>query len=192
MALTMCDKGHYYDDSKYSRCPFCGISLSHPVAALNNKVRPRDTDEITKQGRAIGDEVTISAAMASAGDDEKTIGYFNAAFSGDLVVGWLVCTKGKEMGRDYRLHAERNFVGRSAKMDVSIFDDGGISRENHMSIIYDPRDNEFYAMIGESAASVNDQPLSNGQKLEDGDTIEIGASEFTIVKYCVGERKWEK
>ena len=187
--LIMCEKGHYYDNAKYGSCPYCGITLSHPIVA-GKKPGSRGDDDVTMRGSDFGGERTISAAMLHS-DDEKTVGIYRKEGNSDPVVAWLVCITGSEKGRDYRLHAGRNFIGRSAKMDVSIFDDPGVSRENHASIIYDPRDNEFYAMAGENSLHINGAPVQNGQKLCEDDILEIGASRYAFIKFCKGERTWE-
>ena len=188
--LIMCEKGHYYDSAKYGSCPYCGISLTRPVAA-GKKSGVSGEDGVTMRGPDFSDERTISAAMLHSDDDEKTVGIYRKEGKSDPVVGWLVCISGGEKGRDYRLHAGRNFIGRSPKMDISIFDDPGVSRENHASIVYDPRDNEFYAMAGENSLHINNEPVQNGQKLCEDDIMEIGASQYAFIKFCKGERTWE-
>ena len=46
------------------------------------------------------------------------------------VVGWLVCIEGATKGTDYRIHSQNNYIGRSARMDISIPEDSHISAEN--------------------------------------------------------------
>lgn len=53
-----------------------------------------------------------------ANDYGRTIGYYSPVRGNDYVTGWLVCVKGPEKGRDYRLHHGFNRLGRSMDMDV--------------------------------------------------------------------------
>lgn len=84
-------------------------------------------------------------ALEQAGDDEdgKTIGIYSGARGNDYVTGWLVCLKGPEKGRDYRLHHGFNRVGRGLGMDVAIMDDPAVSRDCHCSVVYDGVGNRF-------------------------------------------------
>jgi hypothetical protein len=44
----------------------------------------------------------------------------------------MVCLEGPDRGRDFRLHAEKNFIGRSPGMDVCILsDDTAIEAGTH-------------------------------------------------------------
>ena len=62
----------------------------------------------------------------------------------DPVVGWLVCIEGATKGNDYRIHSQNNYIGRSARMDISIPGDPHISAENSAIIAYDNEDRTFY------------------------------------------------
>ena len=42
----------------------------------------------------------------------RTVGLIRKRTGLDPVVGWLVCIAGPDKGRDYRIHSERNFLGR--------------------------------------------------------------------------------
>ena len=57
----------------------------------------------------------------------------------DPVVGWLVCLAGPDRGKDFRLHAEKNFIGRAPNMDVCVAGDETVSRERHAMVIFDPK-----------------------------------------------------
>ena len=48
----------------------------------------------------------------------------------DPVVGWLVCVTGPNTGRDYRLFARINTIGRAEKNDVCLKGDNTISIKN--------------------------------------------------------------
>lgn len=195
-----CPRGHWYDDSLPS-CPICGIGLSVTARqAMGSRMTGgAATDDDVTVAVGADDDVTVAIGGADdditiAGletDDEVTVSYFSTLEHGKPVVGWLVCTVGNERGRDYRLHAAKNFVGRSAHMDLAVFDDPRIVRDRHFSIIYDPKGNEFYAMPGEGAVSVNGEPLTDAKKMQDGDILAFGGSEFVFVPFCREGRTWE-
>lgn len=198
MAITRCPNGHYYDDSKFTQCPHC---TSFGAAA---------TPDATSGGRTSGasafsvpdDEKTVSRFPAGAADDEKTerfgadeyektIGIMKGALKTNPVVGWLVCVEGPERGRDYRIHAGRNFIGRTWKMDINIVDDRSVSRENHASVVYEPYSGEFMIVNGESIKTyLNGVPVTEPMRLAEGDKIGIGDSVYDFIAYCKGERKW--
>ena len=92
MAIRQCTRHHFYDDEKYKVCPIC-LSLS----SQNHENEDRT--------------VAYTTPLDDAAD--KTIGY--QALKDDAVakptVGWVVCVKGKNCGRDWRLHEGRNDIG---------------------------------------------------------------------------------
>ena len=69
-------------------------------------------------------------------DKLRTIGMWGTSI--EPVVGWLVCITGKSIGEAYRLKAGKNYVGRDIRMDVVISNDAKVSREKHMTIMYEP------------------------------------------------------
>jgi hypothetical protein len=109
----------------------------------------------------------------------------------DPVVGWLVCTEGVEKGRDYRLHSEKNWIGRSESMDITI-KDPSISRENHAAVAYDPRRETFEIRPGEvrGMVYVNGQEAANSLDLSPYDRIELGDSKFVFVPFVGGNFNW--
>ena len=190
--MRRCEKGHYYDEKKYSSCPYCGVNLT----TTSKKHRKAKNEGVTV-AKGFGDkrpddEIRDAKTMMKLADDErKTVGVFSDELGIDPVVGWLVCTEGPEKGRDYRLHQGRNYLGRSAKMDISIFEDDRISRKNHASIVYDDRANEFFLVREEGVGiTVNDEPLGRQRILVNDDVIEAGKSKFVFIAYCKGNVKW--
>ena len=108
------------------------------------------------------------------------------------VVGWLVCVDGVECGRDYRLLAGRNYIGRSLDMDVSIPDDKQLSRERHCSIIYDPRSYRFVLLPGDSTLTmVNGAAQNTPCDINDGDIISCGSTNLCFIRFCKEGRNWE-
>ena len=98
MAIRQCTRHHFYDDEKYKVCPIC-LSLS----SQNHENEDRT--------------VAYTTPLDNVAD--KTIGY--QALKDDVVakptVGWVVCVKGKNCGRDWRLHEGRNDIGTAVNKE---------------------------------------------------------------------------
>ncbi len=196
MAVVRCPEGHFFDDQKFDSCPHCMGGIPKPpspgaVRALADQqtVAKASSDDVAR--RALAQRQLNSFAQGGAKRDEKTIGLFQSQKGYDPVVAWLVCVEGREKGRDYRLHAGRNFVGRAYNMDVSLPDDEQVHRDNHCSIVYEPRNSVFMLVAGEGSV-----PLLNGDQvreaagLSEDDIIEIGGSRFQFVPFCKERRTW--
>lgn len=188
MAITKCIRGHYYDDAKYMACPHCKAGEDMEEDTHTIAIRPGEIENqaiLYLQGFGRKGKINVDI------DDEKTIGMFSGSRGNDFVTGWLVCVEGPEKGRDYRLHYGFNKVGRSRMMDVCILEDGQIARETHCSIVYENRQNRFYAAPkGGNLVYLNDELLDESKDLKSGDILEMGESRFEFVAFCKGERKW--
>ena len=198
MSIVKCSNGHYFDDEKNASCPYC-----EELGFLGNGGSPGfdpDMDEATSAFMEdvaepvdyAMDEMTAGYSdFEGYGEDERTMGFFETRLDMDPVVGWLVCVSGNERGRDYRLHAGRNFIGRSEDMEVTIYDDLSVSRDSHCSVIYDPLHGDFLLAPGVGTiVHYKGKPLKDTALLEDGDEFGIGESSFVFVAFCKGERKW--
>jgi len=191
--MKRCPAGHLYDPSQHSSCPFCG------VASIDITV----TQPVGKQATVglPGEDATIAAGVPRREapvprepEEGVTVGYYRKKIGIDPVVGWLVCIEGEDRGRDYRLHSERNFIGRSEKMDVCIRGDETISRENHAVISFNPRNNAFKLQPGDGRGLVylNGEDLDVPLPLEPYDVLELGQTRLMFIPFC-GERfKWEE
>ncbi len=208
MAIIRCPQGHYYDDKRFSTCPHCGIRVN-----VGNPEEPKMPE--TKRGGLFGwldrektvaysetraeasagesdRTISLEAAMAAAEDDQRTIGMYSAAKGNDYVTGWLVCIKGPEKGRDYRLHHGFNRVGRDLDMDVSIVEDSTITRKNHCSVVYDDRKNQFSLVPSSGPLTYyHNELLTEAKILQAGDEIQIGNSVFEFIPFCRKGRVWE-
>jgi hypothetical protein len=108
------------------------------------------------------------------------------------VVGWLVCIGGPDKGRDFRLHAEKNFIGRSPKMDVCIPGDDTVSREKHAVVVFDPKKLSFWAMGGEAAGLVylNGEVVYSPTPMKRDDLLEIGQTRLVLIPFCGERYRW--
>ena len=181
MALTECANGHLYDSDQYPTCPYCSGNMNRmefsaaPDAGL---------------GKTVG--ITPSAP-ASQPDTGKTVAVFQKSFSREPVTGWLVCIEGAEKGKDYRIAAKNNSIGRSETADICIKDQA-VSRENHARLSYDGKHNKFYLIPADSTNNIyiNDEPIFVPTLLQKGDVIELGESKFIFIPFCDEAFSWQK
>ena len=172
MSLIRCEAGHYYEPEKHSSCPHCGVrNLESDIGMTVAKVRTQ--------------------AAPQTPDDIKTVGMAQQRLGMDPVVGWLVCIDGADKGIDYKIKSERNFIGRSERMDIIIRGDNGISRENHAILSFNPKRRIFRILPGEgkSIVYVNNEELVDATELNPYDIIEMSRTRLIFVPLC-GEHFW--
>lgn len=203
MEMRKCEKGHYYDASVHATCPYCNnvrdtemtvaMGVSAPSAPSADFGGGYNGGSDLERTVALGAEIPPQNA-APVEDGDKTVAMFRTDAGIDPAVGWLVHIDGKNKGKDYRIHAENNYVGRSDKMDICIKGDDTISRENHAILTYDSYDNKFFFAPGEgrSLVRVNEKTLLQTTELQAYDRILIGQSEFVFVPLCSDRFRWEK
>lgn len=203
--IKRCNNGHWYDTSVYKMCPHCKKD-SEKLGIRFNEIEEDDrTVSFAEAGLSLGEElgaiignaeggITIPELDSQASDSDKTISFgFFGVGTIQPVTGWLVCMNGEERGKDFRLHAGKNFIGRSPSMDVVLVDDKQISRTKHCSVIYDPKGNLFYVSAeAGNLTYLNGQMLTNTEMLEEGDTITIGNTKLIFISFCRGKRRWEE
>ena len=175
MGIIKCEKGHFYDDVKYDSCPHCKGTVSSSASV--------DKDEKTI-AKIANDKARKSLASFIAYGDERTVGIYSSKGSFIPVVGWLVCIDGKEKGRDYRVVSGRNFIGRAHQMDITISDDPEITRENHCSIVFDPKSAIYNLVPGNSIVYCNDVEVTEPKQLEAYDKIGLGKTVLHFIPYC--------
>ena len=194
MSMVSCGNGHFYNDQEHSSCPFCGVGLeitpTRPVAGgSGGTVPPRPASDA---GRTRAAGTTPPPGLGR--DPGETRHVWASRMGGvDPVVGWLVCVEGPDRGRDYRLHSERNFIGRAPSMDIAITGDDSISRDNHAVISYNPKKHSYRLAPGDSRGLVylNDEEVLGAMEIKPYDRIELGKTVLLFIPFC-GERfTWE-
>lgn len=210
MAITECGKGHVYDTDKYAACPYCNgegsiidfggsgsdgktvfsESSVNPQFSMNNQ----DAVNFAVNANQPGKTVAPESYRRNIEKENKTVGVFKKEYDLDPVVGWLVCIDGPEKGKDYRLWAKINTIGRSEKMDVCIKKDITISKDNHARLAYDPKHNNFQLIPGESTNNIylNDEPIYTPARINAYDVIELGKSKTVFIPLCSERFSWEK
>jgi hypothetical protein len=195
MALKRCENGHYYDPGKHTTCPSCGVQMidvpTRPKAGLDTlpAVEPVRPPASAPHGAA-----GAASKPSAAGDDGKTVAIGLKKAGIDPVVGWLVCTGGPDRGRDFRIRSERNFVGRGENMDIAIRGDDTISRENHASITFNPRNRQFrlHSGNGRGLVFLNDAQVDEATPVKAGDRIDLGQTRLMFVPLVTDTFSWEE
>jgi hypothetical protein len=110
------------------------------------------------------------------------------------VVGWLVCVDGPDKGRDFRLHAEKNFIGRSDTMDVPISSDDSVSRERHGIVVFDPKKQLFWLLPGEASGLVylNGDAIHSPTVMKSDDFVEVGETKLVLIPFCGEKYNWNE
>jgi hypothetical protein len=187
MRMIRCQKGHYFDEEKHASCPYCGVNIDINIPVTNpmpnlNRQEDNGTMVLNETPHRQNDMI----------EGQRTVGIYLKDQGIDPVVGWLVCAEGAERGRDYRIRSERNFVGRSEKMDICIRGDETISREAHTIISYNPKKNTFRLYPGESKGIVhlNDEEVVAAMELKPYDRIELGKTILIFIPFCGEQFKW--
>ena len=168
MGLTRCPEGHLFSSRKYgSICPYCSKKVL-----------------LSDQKNAYGED--------PEGNYDDSIAYIDDLEVMNPVTGWLICIEGPSKGRDYRIHAEKNFVGRSDGMDIQILGDNNIAKRNHAIVVYDPKKRNTVLLPGDSTGLVyhNDEAIYTPVELSSYDTIEIGRSKFIFISLCGENFEW--
>ena len=212
--MIQCKDGHFYDPAKHSACPWCvqpfdvagegkttplrppiddqgkTTPLRNPVAALSEDTNVPGSEDAKTQPLYLNRPPAPPPAAAAAPAPAPP----PAAASAPLepVVGWLVAIEGPERGRDYRLRAERNFLGRAVENDISIASDPRISRNRHAIITFEPRKRTFYLSPGDASGLVylNDDLLDKTTAIGPADRIEVGDTTLRLVPFVTAEFSW--
>lgn len=188
MAIVQCENHHYYDNLRNQSCPYCA-----KVNGNNGRMVESDEQMTAYLGYFPSDEEGQLTEAYGDGVEEydKTIGIFADESCNQPTVGWLVCMNGLVKGKSYSIHAGRNFAGRSEDMDIVLSDDMYISRENHFSLIYDPKSICFYLVKGVGEICVNNERVLEQCLLQDGDEISAGNSIYVFIPFCKEGRVWD-
>ena len=218
MEAIKCSRGHYYDKALGS-CPVCAAEAGNQRSPFVTGSDVPDDIPATTPAGGFDIPATIPASQpaftptdlgmpprTNAGPtpppaapkwDLEDYGATTPAdmFGGesfDPVVGWLICTKGPNRGKDYRLHSGTNFIGRGKQSDVCIEGDSAVSTKNHASVTYDEREKVFFITKGEvrNPTYLNGRALRSDADLNVYDRIEIGGTELIFVPLCGESFNW--
>ncbi|MBR5421890.1 MAG: FHA domain-containing protein [Lachnospiraceae bacterium] len=190
VGATVAGSGYGGGQGNYGGMPVdsgIGKTVGVGMAAASAPSGPADV------GSTIAPAAYRAKQQADDADTGKTVGVMQKHLSVDPVVGWLVCISGAEKGKDHRIYARNNTIGRSEKMDICIKGDSAISRENHARLSYDSKHNAYHLIPAESANNIylNEEPVYVPTKLAAHDVIEFGESRFMFIPLCDDCFTWQ-
>ncbi len=146
----------------------------------------------------------MAGGKMDPGDDDKTVGMSprpvtngqgkdKSGIDREPVVGWLVCTKGKNIGMDFRLKTGRNFVGRDKAMDICLRGEETVSRNRHVIVVYEPKRRIYLIQPGESKelAYLNDELVLSPIEMKAYDVVAIGDVRLMFLPLCGESFNWE-
>lgn len=179
--IVKCKNGHYYDNTKHSLCPYCSENQFDSEKMRNDDIK-------TVAMPAEDDNKTV----AMDENDGKTVSFFEESFETEPVVGWFVCVKGAEKGRDYRIHDGRSKIGRAFDNDIVIHSDISISKHAHAEIAYDRKSNKTYLIPMSSIdLLIGSKVVTQPTELHNHDLIKLGQTVLVFVPFCCDEYDWE-
>lgn len=195
--MIRCPEGHFYDPAKHNGCPWCALPAD--TGGMEQKTRPvAMPPPIPGAGLPpppplppVPGAGPIAAPMPPPGATVR-VGAGAKIGKSEPVVGWLVCLEGPDKGKDFRLHNEKNYIGRAASMDVVIEGDNTVSRERHGLVIFDPKKQTFWALPGDAAGLVylNGEIVNSPTQMKGDDVLEIGKTRLVLVPFCGGKYSW--
>ncbi len=213
MNLVKCSNGHFYDQSRYEKCPHCNASMARndnlTVPVVHSPGNDAVTTDMSAMASATSNNVApssgslqeaVKAATSNMGsqpsvqpmNDEVTVSFYKKAMGAEPVVGWLVCTSPSHFGQDFKLKSGRNFIGRSPAMDVAIINDATVSREKHAIVVYEPKNHVFMVAPGESKelCYLNDQVVLSAKELHLHDVLTVGETNLRFIPCCDSQFNW--
>lgn len=195
MAQAKCENGHIFDSDIYgSVCPYCdhGETTIDFGSTKADAGFVKSVAETSIQPEEIGGTVAPGDYLEKEMEKRKTVGVFKKQSGLDPVVGWLVCVVGGDKGKDYRLEAKTNSIGRGEMMDVRIKGDDTITSDTHAKIDYDILNNNFYLIPANNKNTIymNKAPVYAATMLNPYDTLRFGQTELLFVPFCCDKFQW--
>ena len=96
---------------------------------------------------------------------------------------------------DSAQHATAHGTQMHARLQRVVIDgDNRISKNKHALITYEPKRKNYYLQPGDSSGLtyLNDEYMTDSQKLNPYDIIELGNSKFVFVPLCGEKFSWEE
>lgn len=200
MILKRCNKGHYYDGETYQKCPECNGAVAHSRASGSYDTDYADEDSVTvalprarmhqgNTGTDTSEEENVTVALPRA---HEHVAPRKRTFK--PVVGWLVCIQGKDFGSSFTLQLGKNYIGRSAHMDVMLQGDETIALEKHAAVYYVPKYRRFVAEPGSAAKRffVNKEDVLRPVWIKQHDILTLGKTSLMFFPCCGEHFSWEE
>lgn len=197
--MIRCGEGHLYDPARHSGCPWCArspdVASADAMGGRTMPLRQAMPEPIPPTVPHRSAEPAAPATLPVAAPSPqiaRTQRIIRAQQDIDPVVGWLVSVEGPERGKDYRLRAEKNFIGRDASMNVCIASDPSVSREKHAAVAFDPAGLEFWLLPGDASGLVylNGKLVHSPIALAPRDIVQVGKTKLMLVPFVDAAFRW--
>lgn len=210
LTLGRCPNGHFYDGDKYGECcPYCitstVVTKSDSDVVFKSKevvepellnepdpvVEPERIDNLVEEPVVVPEPVVASATVEEKPAAAKEVSVTKPK---ELVVGWLMCTKGMYKGESFSLKQGRNYIGRSADMDICLAEDSSVAERNQATVIYEPRQRQFIVVPGdvhELCYLQNELVLSN-TVMNEHDVLDVGDTSLMLIPCCGEHFTWDE
>ncbi|MCR5162099.1 MAG: FHA domain-containing protein, partial [Lachnospiraceae bacterium] len=112
------------------------------------------------------------------------------------IVGWLVAIDGPDMGRDFKLFADKNYIKRAQYGNVTtrdiLLNDETVSRNNHAVVAFYAATEQFFCAGGDARElfSLNNEPVLETRILKKGDILTVGKTKLMFVPFCGEMYHW--
>ncbi|HTB10878.1 MAG TPA: FHA domain-containing protein [Bryobacteraceae bacterium] len=208
--MTRCPEGHFYDPTKHASCPWCALPAdveggerTRPVQASPPPLPAPGVVAGPPPPPPLPQHIPAQPppppppppppAVPKPGATRRA-GAEASGAKNDPVVGWLVCLAGPDRGRDFRLHAEKNFIGRSPLMDVCVAGDESVSRDRHALVIFDPKKQVFWGVPGDASGLVylNGDIVHSPTPMQVDDVLEVGHTKLVLIPFCGAKYSWSR
>lgn len=187
--MVRCAEGHFFDSEKHASCPWCAPAAGRePDAGGPGRTKPLP-DLANKPMADAGHKPAGATVPITPPRPEVSAGVTKPLDMGARgtrpVVGWVVCIDGPDKGKDFRLHPEKNFIGRDSSMDVSLAADESVSRTKHAIVVFDPKKRNFWLYPGDAQGLVylKEELVNTPVQVGPYDLIEVGSSKLVLVPF---------
>lgn len=190
--MIQCNAGHFFDESKHSGCPYCGIPIDlgtpRPTVPVTGPLAPAAADS----AKTIPLRPAAAAQTAPTPPPGATRRLVEEELGIDPVVGWLVCIDGPDRGRDYRIRSENNFLGRDSSNHIAIAGDDTISRQKHATVAFEPNERAFWLLPGGGTGLTyrNGKMVVAPVQLQARDIVRMGKTSLMLVPFVDTDFSW--
>lgn len=191
--MIQCNEGHFYDEARYPACPYCSTSIDAGMGSSAKTVALQRQAPLPGGYESNPTLPLRPVEQPGAAVSPKTVRLMRPTEAAiDPVVGWLVAIEGPETGQDFRLHSEKNFVGRDSSMDVSLSRDEAVSRQKHATVVFEPQKQQFWLLPGDESGLVylNGEAAYVPVRLNANDILQLGKTKLILVPFVSETFSW--
>ena len=187
MKIERCSNGHYYDASIHAACPYCKETPVAPKENVDAAGEHTSLQQASAEVLPTQPKPQFAEPLPTELNQELVLPQ-----QPEPVVGWLVCIDGPGKGKDIRICAGMNTIGRSRGQDICLEDDPYIALEKHARLSFSAETCSFMLFPGDghSLVILNGDELTAPKPLRKLDRITLGASLLLFVPLCGDGFDW--